>query len=311
MVGDSALSYENREGEIKRVERGISKLDYIPDLNIGLAYWGNACASVGVGGISIPEAVLRLFRIRNFQRTTMYEIGQAIADELNPLLEIQATARGGWSQVRCGIHLAGFWGTQPQLFHVHCGHDTEEPHELKVYMDFPYMRGDYLRQSEPDSLYSFIDSERVPFDAGCFDTTSGGSSSMGTSSGSLPGMKPRAQMSNDELAYESLHDLGFFHLRNGLISDFVDLWDELYGETPEDLVNRGVVCTETELSLRMVFYRGLLLSVCREWQSRSGELAPIGTPIYSLSFSHLGNPDLTLWKRTPLRCCDSGALMRF
>lgn len=36
-----------------------------------------------------------------------------------------------------GIHVAGFRNGLPVLFHVHCGHDNEPAHELRLHKDYP------------------------------------------------------------------------------------------------------------------------------------------------------------------------------
>ncbi|PYL74021.1 MAG: hypothetical protein DMF26_12590 [Verrucomicrobia bacterium] len=65
---------------------------------------------------------------------SLEDVGQLLAKSLNEQIEAM---KEPWDKQVRGIHLAGYRDDKPVLFHVHCGHPNEPPHELRLYHDYP------------------------------------------------------------------------------------------------------------------------------------------------------------------------------
>ncbi|PZR75812.1 MAG: hypothetical protein DLM73_04230 [Chthoniobacterales bacterium] len=129
MVGDSAITRRKGAKLVDVVSDG-SKIHYSEVGNIGFAIWGRC---------NLPnhrlDTWLRGFADSKVQRGDSVEkVGQLLARTLNE--QIAAMKEPWENQVR-GIHVAGFRDGLPVLFHVHCGHPEEPPHELRLYHDYP------------------------------------------------------------------------------------------------------------------------------------------------------------------------------
>ena len=139
MVGDSAITL--RSGGIVKAESGASKIHYSPRLNMGFAIWGNAmvrCEQIDTWLShyldTVPESFSDIDRVAQNLAT---DLGAELAEESKP-----------WSQLYCGIHVTGYKSGLPRLWHIHCGHAHEAPHEPRLYMDYPEDQGwsdDYYR----------------------------------------------------------------------------------------------------------------------------------------------------------------------
>jgi hypothetical protein len=129
MVGDSAITQKKNDGS-EEVIPGAVKVQYSSATNIGLAMWGFA----NVGNKMLDHWIADF--INNSIRTndSVEKVGQEIATQLNSIL---STSGNPWKEMVCGIHVAGYRNGLPCLFHVHCGHDNEPAHELRIYKDYP------------------------------------------------------------------------------------------------------------------------------------------------------------------------------
>src|SRR5438093_5376229 len=129
MVGDSAIT-RRKGGKLIDVLSDGSKIQYSEEANIGFAIWGRCnLADQRV------DAWLRDF-IKSEVRCgdSVESVGERLAKSLNKKIEAM---KEPWKEQVRGIHLTGFRDDKPVLFHVHCGHPTEIPHELRLYHDYP------------------------------------------------------------------------------------------------------------------------------------------------------------------------------
>ncbi|MFX0203408.1 MAG: hypothetical protein ACFFCW_45480 [Candidatus Hodarchaeota archaeon] len=133
MVGDSAVSiYEN--DNLVDVRGDAAKIHYSDRANMGIAMWG--CASVGKQ--QLDSWIAKFIRSEIDSQDDLEMIGQRLAHQLN---EEFSKTKKPWSELVCGFHLAGFRNGKPKLWHIHCGHENEPPHELRLYKDFPELKG--------------------------------------------------------------------------------------------------------------------------------------------------------------------------
>ncbi len=133
MVGDSAIT-EYRNDKIVGVQEGAAKVQYSTKANVGIAMWGYGNVGVKRMDLWIAEFVGSMID----DQDDIENIGQQLAQQLNK--ELSATNRP-WCLLRCGFHLAGYKDGLPRLWHIHCGHKDEPPHELRLYHDFPEDKG--------------------------------------------------------------------------------------------------------------------------------------------------------------------------
>jgi len=126
MVGDSAVT----DSRTNTVTAGAIKVQYSAAANVGFALWGNA----GVDHRRIDTWLAEFISTRISKNDSVEDIGNRLSSELNAIL---VASRKSWADLVRGIHLAGFRNGLPVLFHVHCGHDDEPAHELRLYKDFP------------------------------------------------------------------------------------------------------------------------------------------------------------------------------
>jgi len=96
--------------------------------------WGHG----QVGGKRLDSWIAEFIESRINPRDDLETTGQHLAQQLNK--ELSQTNRP-WSELVCGFHLAGFKNGLPRLWHIHCGHQNEPPHELRLYHDFPEYQG--------------------------------------------------------------------------------------------------------------------------------------------------------------------------
>jgi hypothetical protein len=91
-----------------------------------------------VGGQQIDEWMDTFIGSHVTKDTSLEEVGELLAERLGSDLCLD---RKPWEQLRCGIHLAGYYQGLPRLWHVHCGHLEEPAHEPRLYRDYPEGRG--------------------------------------------------------------------------------------------------------------------------------------------------------------------------
>ncbi|SRR6266496_719536 len=128
MVGDSAVT--RRMGGVKTVSDDAFKVQYADAANIGFAVWGNA----GVPGRRMDYWINDFINDSVKGGASVEETGQKLATSLNEILEKSGRE---WKDLVRGVHLTGYRDGLPVLFHVHCGHEGEPSHELRLYHDYP------------------------------------------------------------------------------------------------------------------------------------------------------------------------------
>jgi hypothetical protein len=128
MVGDSAVTKRQAGG--KSVSADAVKVQYSAKANVGFAIWGKAAMSS-----TRFDYWLRDFITNEIGESDAIEgIGAKLADQINSDLSKMGRP---WSALVRGVHLAGYRDGEPVLFHVHCGHQGEPSHELRLYHDYP------------------------------------------------------------------------------------------------------------------------------------------------------------------------------
>jgi hypothetical protein len=124
VVGDSAV----RVGA--RVVLGAEKIHFSAEATIGFAIWGNACLAGQRVDQLISSFVSHLTR-----NASPRSVGRDLAAVLNT--EGKKDGRA-WEALRGGVHVSGYEGSTPVLFHVHTGPDPPEPQgPFQLYEDFP------------------------------------------------------------------------------------------------------------------------------------------------------------------------------
>jgi len=127
VVGDSAVTIGTT------VVHGAEKVHFSAEATIGFAIWGNAC----LGGRRVDDLVSSF--VSSLGRSaTPRSAGRDLADFLS-----SEGAKDGrdWKALRGGIHVSGYEGSVPVLFHVHTGHEPPEPQgPFQLYEDFPNAR---------------------------------------------------------------------------------------------------------------------------------------------------------------------------
>jgi hypothetical protein len=126
MVGDSAITDQQND----TISEGAVKIQHSSIVNVGFALWGNAI----VGGGLIDEWLADFISNQIGPTDSVEDIGHLLATTLNSVLSRSGRS---WKSLVRGIHLTGYRDGLPVLFHVHCGHNNEPPHELRLYKDFP------------------------------------------------------------------------------------------------------------------------------------------------------------------------------
>lgn len=129
MVGDSAIT-QGGNGQPSRVISGAVKVQYSSTANIGIAMWGHA----DVGTEMLDHRIASFLQNSVHHGDSLESIGNRLAEQLNPILKASGKP---WKDLVCGFHLAGYREGIPCLWHVHCGHDNEPAHELKLHKDYP------------------------------------------------------------------------------------------------------------------------------------------------------------------------------
>ena len=129
MIGDSAITY-SRAGAPVGVGDGAAKVHYSEKANIGFTIWGNAV----VQGQQMDTWVKKFIDSRINENENIESVGQKLTAEIRSELEKENKP---WTDLVFGIHLAGYMNDLPRLWHIHCGHNNEPPHEPRLYHDYP------------------------------------------------------------------------------------------------------------------------------------------------------------------------------
>jgi hypothetical protein len=128
------------------VSTGAQKLWPIPAIGAGVSVWGR-----GRIGQFPADYWLYYFADQVTAGTSLVDVGKQIASAVNELEAKPKTSADAF-----GFHLGGYIetteGCLPALYHVHCGHADEEPHELRLYRDCPEDRF-----ADTDPRYGFSD----------------------------------------------------------------------------------------------------------------------------------------------------------
>ncbi len=129
MVGDSAVTH-SRAGTPIGVSSGAAKVQYSSEANIGFAMWGNAI----VQGQQLDSWIKNFIDSTIKKNEDLEVVGQRLTSEVRTALEKENRP---WSELVFGIHLSGYKNGLPRLWHIHCGHSNEPPHEPRLYHDYP------------------------------------------------------------------------------------------------------------------------------------------------------------------------------
>jgi hypothetical protein len=134
VVGDSAVTIDGT-----RVVLGAEKVHYSAEANVGFAIWGNAC----LAGERVDALVSQF--AENLSGTAS---PRSAGRDLAALLSNRGEQDGrGWERLRGGVHVCGYEGGLPVLFHIHTGAEPPAPQaRFALYEDFPDARaGVHLR----------------------------------------------------------------------------------------------------------------------------------------------------------------------
>jgi hypothetical protein len=152
-VGDTAVTIGNK------VVLGAEKVHYSTAANIGFAAWGNACLAGQRVDRIISSFVTQL---------TPNETPRSAGRDLASLLAGKGINDGrAWEALRGGIHVCGYDGLVPVLFHVHTGHDPPAPQgPFQLYEDFTdASQGVHLRNGYYQ-MFSFLFDGMQSYSAG-------------------------------------------------------------------------------------------------------------------------------------------------
>jgi hypothetical protein len=125
VVGDTAVTINK-----SKVVLGADKVHYSEPANLGFSIWGNACVS----GHRVDELISSFV-----SQLTRAAYPRSAGHDLADLLASEGRKDGRtWSALRGGIHICGYEGSVPVLFHVHTGHGPTAPQgPFQLYEDFP------------------------------------------------------------------------------------------------------------------------------------------------------------------------------
>jgi hypothetical protein len=145
VVGDSAVLVG------ASVVFGAEKIHYSTEATIGFAIWGNAC----LAGRRLDEFVSSY--VSHLTRTAS---PRSAGRELAALLCLEGKKDGrSWDALRGGVHICGYEGSVPVLFHIHTGHEPPAPQgPFQLYEDFPDASpGFHLRNGYYKMFAAFYD----------------------------------------------------------------------------------------------------------------------------------------------------------
>jgi hypothetical protein len=134
MLGDSAVTY-SRGGKIIGVKPGAVKVQYSPELNIGVSMWGWGTA----GEQSLDRWIADFLKSQANLKPNLEQLGNSLAQQINEIRKQFNVPMDENS--RSGFHLAGYENGKPRLWHVHTGHFEESVHEFRLYKDYPNLQG--------------------------------------------------------------------------------------------------------------------------------------------------------------------------
>ena len=275
MVGDSAISCLNQNGQILRVDRNAKKVIYHESINVCISCWGHA--SIQLGERILIDSWVSDFLLRKTEGySSIEDLANKFVAELNPLLRQEIPSDGSWEDVRAGFHIGGFKGEKPVLYHIHCGHMNAECHELRPYFDFP---DDMQSREVPYSMYSSPDENQDKVNHPYSVLLSRNDTEVRHDFGSscAPSSLPKELKGN-----------GFFQLRNGEISEFVSLWIDSLEDAPEEYRSEGNAIVTKDLGKRFQFYVKQMHKVCVECYDMYMNKAVIQSPVVGVCFNNRG-----------------------
>jgi hypothetical protein len=129
VVGDKAETLHDG-----RVFNTARKVYYAAAANVSLAFWGNARMPGGTLGAWAEQFVARVTAVDSLE-----DVGTRLARELTSALS--PPPHGVWHSSRRGVHVAGYSGGVPCIYHVHTGDPNHGEHEPRLYRDFPDLFG--------------------------------------------------------------------------------------------------------------------------------------------------------------------------
>jgi len=129
MVGDSAVT-RKCGATIIGVDAGAVKAQYCAIANVGITMWGYG----QVDNTPLDLWVSNFLSKRVDVSDNIETIGIRLANDIN---QYHLASGKSWQELVCGFHLGGYINGKPHLYHVHCGHQNEPSHELRLYRDYP------------------------------------------------------------------------------------------------------------------------------------------------------------------------------
>lgn len=128
MVGDRATRYQC--GEHIETKDVASKVFYSKTLNMGFSCWGNASFNGKQMDFWMENFINSQIRPNDTMKQVALNLEQQLQKELSE-------TKKPWEELVFGIHVAGYMDNFPRLWHIHCGHHGEPPHEPRLHFDFP------------------------------------------------------------------------------------------------------------------------------------------------------------------------------
>ncbi len=143
-ISDPRLKLPSGDSVPKTVRTGAEKIVEIKSIQAALSVWG--FGAVGMPGDTKWQIPVDKFLL-DFASTvgadeTLEDVGNRLADEVNPRIRVGA--------VHGGFHLAGYVEQErqafPVLYHVNTGPDDKHPKPLELYRDYPFDSGRTIQQ---------------------------------------------------------------------------------------------------------------------------------------------------------------------
>lgn len=136
VVGDKAVT-RTVHGVGSSIAEPSTKIFYSSAANISLACWG----STRLDGSDYSQWMKDFVANRLTRGIPLEEACRLLATDLNAILDPIAASGVPWSDLRRGVHVAGFESETPCVFHVHTGDPRAFNHRLEVHRDFPDIHG--------------------------------------------------------------------------------------------------------------------------------------------------------------------------
>ena len=134
MVGDSAITILEGDPKIVGTEGGAAKVQYSPELNLGITVWGYG----DVGGLRVDQWVCDFLASLD-KKDDLETVGERIVRELNAIRDQEGLT--GNPETWGGFQLASYLNDIPRLWHVHNGHEGKPVREFRLHRDYPDDQG--------------------------------------------------------------------------------------------------------------------------------------------------------------------------